>query len=111
MWNGVHVQDLVDLYFILMDDALSPTPKAPAGKDGFYLCATDTYQWKELAGEVGKRLHARGVLPIAEPRTVTDEEELDVFGAWSGFAYASNCEHQSFPFDLSHSIDSPIKGR
>ncbi|KAJ7226910.1 hypothetical protein GGX14DRAFT_348171 [Mycena pura] len=27
MWNGVHVQDLVDLFLILMDGALTGTPK------------------------------------------------------------------------------------
>ncbi|KAL0580402.1 hypothetical protein V5O48_001647 [Marasmius crinis-equi] len=90
LWNGVHVQDLVDLYMILMEDALSSSPKAPTGAEGYYLCATDNYQWKELAAEVGKRLHAKGVIPTPEPRPVTAEEELAVFGAWSGFAYASN---------------------
>ncbi|EEB91684.1 hypothetical protein MPER_09923, partial [Moniliophthora perniciosa FA553] len=90
LWNGVHVQDLVDLYFILLEDALSENPKAPTGAEGYYLCATDSYQWKQLAGEVGKRLHAKGVISSPEPRQVTEEQELDVFGAWSGFAYASN---------------------
>lgn len=90
MWNGVHVQDLVDLYMMLMEDGLSGSPKAPTGAEGYYFCATDTYQWKELAAEVGKRLHAKGAISTPEARTVTAEEEADVFGAWSGFAYASN---------------------
>ncbi|KAF9042759.1 NAD(P)-binding protein [Hymenopellis radicata] len=91
MWNGVHVQDLVDLYIIIMEDALSESPKAPTGDEGYYLCATDTYQWKELAVEIGKRLYAKGVIDTPEPYSVTDaKEELDIFGRWSEFAYASN---------------------
>ncbi|KAL0072021.1 hypothetical protein AAF712_000944 [Marasmius tenuissimus] len=90
LWNGVHVQDLIDLYMVLLEDARSENPKAPTGAEGYYFCATDSYQWKQLAEEVGKRLHAKGVIPTPEARPVTAEEELDVFGAWSGFAYASN---------------------
>ncbi|KAK1236185.1 hypothetical protein PQX77_000561 [Marasmius sp. AFHP31] len=90
LWNGVHVQDLINLYMVLLEDALSANPKAPTGAEGYYFCATDSYQWKQLAEEVGKRLHAKGVIPTPEARPVTAEEELDVFGAWSGFAYASN---------------------
>ena len=97
LWNGVHVQDLVDLYFILLEDALSENPKAPTGAEGYYFCATDSYQWKQIAEEVGKRLHAKGVIPTPEARPVTAEEEADVFGAWSGFAYASNCKSPTRP--------------
>ncbi len=92
MWNGVHVQDLVDLYLILMDDALSCYPLALSASEGYYFCATNTYQWKHLAAEVGSRLHALGAIAHPAPRQVSAEEEGDVFGAWSGFAYASNCE-------------------
>ncbi|KAJ7226904.1 hypothetical protein GGX14DRAFT_530826 [Mycena pura] len=90
MWNGVHVQDLVDLFLILMDDALTGTPKASTGLECFYFCATDTYSWKQLASEIGKRLHARGVIAKAEPRELLPNEEEEVLGAWSGFAYGSN---------------------
>ncbi|KAJ7461155.1 hypothetical protein FB451DRAFT_1096097 [Mycena latifolia] len=90
MWNGVHVKDLVDLYFILLDDALSRIPKAPTGLECFYFCATDTYSWKELAAMIGRRLHAKGVIPTAEARALLPSEEAGVLGAWSGFAYGSN---------------------
>ncbi|KAK7443448.1 hypothetical protein VKT23_015621 [Stygiomarasmius scandens] len=90
LWNGVHVQDLVNLFMTILDDSLSPSPKAPTGKEGYYFCATDEYQWKELAAEVGKCLHAEGVITTPEPKPVTEEEELVIFGPWSGYAYASN---------------------
>jgi hypothetical protein len=35
MWNGVHVQDLTDLYFVLIDDALTGNLTAPTGLDCF----------------------------------------------------------------------------
>ncbi|KAK7058924.1 hypothetical protein VNI00_001548 [Paramarasmius palmivorus] len=90
LWNGVHIQNLVDLYMILLDDALLSSPQAPTGAEGYYFCATDSFQWKELAGEIGKQLFKRGVIGTPEPRMVSREEEVDVFGKWSGYAYASN---------------------
>ncbi|RDB31114.1 Uncharacterized protein C2A9.02 [Hypsizygus marmoreus] len=90
LWNGVHVQDLTNLILLLLDDALSATPKAPNGGDGFYFCATDSYQWKQLAQEIGTRLHALGVIPTAETRSFTEKEASDVLGTWAGFAYGTN---------------------
>ncbi|KAJ7255639.1 hypothetical protein C8J57DRAFT_598416 [Mycena rebaudengoi] len=90
MWNGVHVQDLADLYFVLIDDALTGNLTAPTGLDCFYFCATDTYQWKQLAAEIGKKLHAKGAIPTAEARALSESEEGEILGAWSGFAYGSN---------------------
>ncbi|KAF7293889.1 hypothetical protein HMN09_01185000 [Mycena chlorophos] len=101
MWNGVHVQDLVNLYFVLLDDALSGSPKAKTGLDCFYFCATDEYQWLELATELGKRLHAKGAIPTPEPRTLKPEEVDGALGAWSDFAYGSNSRSVSGKaFDL-----------
>ncbi|KAJ6550982.1 hypothetical protein DFH09DRAFT_1039023 [Mycena vulgaris] len=90
MWNGVNIQDLVDLYFILIDDALSGSPKAPTGLECFYFCATDTYSWKDLAEAIGQRLHAKGVIPTSQARALLPTEEEGVLGTWSGFAYGSN---------------------
>ncbi|KAJ7930872.1 hypothetical protein B0H13DRAFT_876111 [Mycena leptocephala] len=95
MWNGVHIQDLVDLFFILIDDALTGNPKASTGLECFYFCATDNYSWKQLANEIGQRLHARGVIPTAEARALLPNEEEEVLGAWSGFAYGSNSRSKS----------------
>ncbi|KAJ7834251.1 hypothetical protein B0H14DRAFT_2363888 [Mycena olivaceomarginata] len=90
LWNGVHVQDLVDLCLILADDALSGNPKASTGLECFYLCATDTYSWKQLANEIGRCLYAKGVIATAEARALLPSEEEEVLGTWSGFAYGSN---------------------
>ncbi|KAG6907040.1 hypothetical protein DXG01_010811 [Tephrocybe rancida] len=89
-WNGVHVQDLTNLYLILLDDALSANPVAPHGGEGFFFCPTDSYYWKQLAQEIGTRLHAQGAIPTAETRTYTDAEAVDALGTWAGFAYGSN---------------------
>jgi len=90
LWNAVHIQDLTDLVLLLLDDALSATPKAPNGSEGFYFCATDSFQWKQLAQEIGTRLHANGAIPTAETRSFTDQEATDALGSWAAFAYGSN---------------------
>lgn len=58
------------------------------------LCATDTYSWKQLANEIGRRLYAKGVIATAEARALLPSEEEEVLGTWSGFAYGSNCGSQ-----------------
>ncbi|KAG6841359.1 hypothetical protein C0991_011902 [Blastosporella zonata] len=85
-WNGVHVQDLTNVYLILLDDALSANPVAPHGADGFYFCPTD----RQFAQEIGTRLHSHGAIPTAEVRTFTEAEAIDALGTWAGFAYGSN---------------------
>ncbi|KNZ81128.1 hypothetical protein J132_03120 [Termitomyces sp. J132] len=89
-WNGVHVQDLTNLYLILLDDALSANPKAPHGADGFYFCPTDSFEWKQLAHEIGTRLHGEGAIFTAETRPFATEEVEDALGTWAAFAYGSN---------------------
>ncbi|KAG6867983.1 hypothetical protein C0993_008667, partial [Termitomyces sp. T159_Od127] len=89
-WNAVHVQDLTNLYLILLDDALSANPKAPHGADGFYFCPTDSFEWKQLAHEIGTRLYKEGVILTAEVRPFTTEEVEDALGSWAAFAYGSN---------------------
>ncbi|KAJ7100942.1 hypothetical protein B0H15DRAFT_1018211 [Mycena belliarum] len=90
LWNAVHVQDLADLCLLLLDDALGGAPEAATGKECFYLCATDSFSWAQLAAEIGARLHARSALPTAAARALLPSEEAEVLGAWSGFAYGSN---------------------
>ncbi|KAJ7035983.1 hypothetical protein C8F04DRAFT_1036897 [Mycena alexandri] len=90
MWNGVHVQDLVDLFLLLIDDALTGKPQAPTGLECFYFCATDTYSWNQLASTIGQQLHAKGKISTPEARPLQPDEEQEVLGEWSGFAYGSN---------------------
>ncbi|KAG6812161.1 hypothetical protein H0H92_004092 [Tricholoma furcatifolium] len=98
-WNGVHVQDLTDLYLILLDDALSANPVAPHGAEGFYFCSTDSYEWKQFAQEIATRLYAHGAIPTSETRSFTDAEATEALGTWAGFAYGSNSRsiaHKAF---------------
>ncbi|KAJ7763048.1 hypothetical protein B0H16DRAFT_1661807 [Mycena metata] len=90
MWNGVHVQDLVDLFSLLIDDALTGKPQAPTGLECFYFCATDTYAWNQLASAIGQKLHAKGKISTPEARALLPDEEKEVLGEWSAFAYGSN---------------------
>ncbi|KAF5384277.1 hypothetical protein D9615_003295 [Tricholomella constricta] len=105
LWNAVHVQDLTNLVLLLLDDALSSAPKAPNGGEGFYFCGwqaapgrdqllkrlvTISFQWKQLAQEIGNRLHSHGALPTAETRSFTEQEAGDALGTWAAFAYGSN---------------------
>ncbi|KAG6860706.1 hypothetical protein C0995_008291 [Termitomyces sp. Mi166 len=89
-WNAVHVQDLIDLYLIILDDALSANPRAPRSANGFYFCPTDSYEWKQLAHEIGTRLYGEGAIPTADTRSFTAEEVEDALGTWGAFAYGSN---------------------
>ncbi|KAG6890491.1 hypothetical protein C0992_000983 [Termitomyces sp. T32_za158] len=48
------------------------------------------FEWKQLAHEIGSRLHREGVILTAETRPFTTEEVEDALGSWAAFAYGAN---------------------
>jgi nucleoside-diphosphate-sugar epimerase len=72
IWDYVHIADLVVLFEILLDKAISGE-SIPSGKQGIYFSGTGRYSWRELAEFVGKAGVEIGALKSAEPKEVTLE--------------------------------------
>lgn len=89
----VHVLDLASLYELVLLDHLSNTHALPAGTRSFLFSETGSYQWKEVAqniGGVGKEL---GVLRTDNVKGVTLKEAADIWSVpehWCELGFAGN---------------------
>jgi nucleoside-diphosphate-sugar epimerase len=94
VWSHVHVEDLADFYFVLLEKAL--LGQACIGKNGWYFCETGDHFIKDLVELIGKELHARKLIPNAEPVTVKTEEVEALYGGpYVWMAISSNSRSRS----------------
>jgi nucleoside-diphosphate-sugar epimerase len=65
VWPNVHVADLAELYLLILTGALKDT--APKGEAGLYYPASEHFVWSTVSHQIGKVLHARGLIqnPVA----------------------------------------------
>ncbi|KAG8989178.1 hypothetical protein FRB93_003739 [Tulasnella sp. JGI-2019a] len=73
VWDSVHIDDLVDLYHLVLKQALVPTPIKSA-YERFYWGSSASFQWDALTKEIAIRLHKKGLLPTAEVKEVSLED-------------------------------------
>ncbi|KAG8992744.1 hypothetical protein FRB94_011370 [Tulasnella sp. JGI-2019a] len=73
VWDSVHIDDLVDLYHLVLKQALAPTPIKSA-YERFYWGSSASFQWDTLTKEIAIRLHKKGLLPTAEVKEVPVED-------------------------------------
>ena len=51
----------------------------------------NSFEWKQLAYEIGTRLHREGAILTAETRPFATEDVEEALGTLAAFAYGSNC--------------------
>jgi nucleoside-diphosphate-sugar epimerase len=89
-WSNVHVDDVADLFIILLNKLLKGELK---GDDqGYYFAENGEHAWGEIYQEIGNVLHKKGIAQDASVREAnTDEEIKDAFGFVEAVYYiASN---------------------
>jgi len=97
IWNHVHIEDLVQLYELILHKVISGE-SIPEGKKGFYFSATSEHSWWELTDIIAKAGHREGVSKPAGPRQVNLEEGAkrlakgDIQLAELAFASNSRCK-------------------
>ncbi|KAG9021442.1 hypothetical protein FRB95_002126 [Tulasnella sp. JGI-2019a] len=73
VWDSVHIDDIVDLYFLVIKQALAPSPIKSA-YERFYWGSSASFQWDALIKEIAVRLHKKGLLSTAEVKKVSLED-------------------------------------
>ncbi|KAJ4129130.1 hypothetical protein NW768_007663 [Fusarium equiseti] len=68
-----HVLDLID-FLIMISDVAAQGPAEGTQYSRYYMIETSRVAWKDLATQLAKAMHARGILPSAEPKNVPFEE-------------------------------------
>jgi len=87
-WSHVHIEDLADFYFLLLEEAL--LGKASTGKDGFYFVESGEDYRKDITSKIGEELFKRHLIKQAEPVEYKLDELETYFGGWD-WTISSNC--------------------
>ncbi|PVF99350.1 NAD(P)-binding protein [Serendipita vermifera] len=77
-WNHVHIEDLVDLYVLVLKLATSELEPAAATDcyTRFFWGSVGTHKWGDIAREIGKILHAKGTVGTPEAKSIPPRPEL-----------------------------------
>ncbi|KAG8925852.1 hypothetical protein FRC00_003543 [Tulasnella sp. 408] len=75
VWNSVHIDDLADLYGLVLDHALSGKDKSTDPFERFYWGSGDEYVWGDITRELARLLYARGVIHSETLKIIKIEEE------------------------------------
>lgn len=80
-WNNVHVEDLMDLYVLVLDQALksastasSNLEKPVSGYSRFFWGSVGTHSWGEVSRGLAVHLYKRGLLDTDQVKSVTIDE-------------------------------------
>jgi len=74
----VHVEDLAELYVLLVEDAVAGGKRADWGKDAFFFCEKGEVSAKETSTALGKILTNKGLITSAEPKQLDPEEAMSM---------------------------------
>jgi len=85
VWNNVHIDDLMQLYVLVLDRAIavnttndesvSLNRPTPTSYGRFYFGSVGTHVWGEINKDIAVRLHKRGLVETDEVKSVTVEEQ------------------------------------
>jgi nucleoside-diphosphate-sugar epimerase len=91
VWPLVHIEDLANLYILLLDTVLSDQDVGH-GWNGVYVPARDHCMFKELSERVGQALVKLGKISEANPDSWSEEE---IFKFWDGVSSCWCCHLKS----------------
>ncbi|OAA56798.1 NAD(P)-binding domain protein [Cordyceps fumosorosea ARSEF 2679] len=82
--SWIHVDDVVNVYLKLVEAAAAGGGNAVWGKEGYYFATTQELSQLDLAKAAGEILHKHGLIPAAEPKSlsVADVREMRGGSSW-----------------------------
>lgn len=78
-WDHVHIEDLVELYEIILSKVLAGED-IPSNKQGLYFNETGDHSWREISERIAKEGVALGYLKSDEVKELTLEEASKKIG-------------------------------
>ncbi|KAI0327641.1 NAD-P-binding protein [Cubamyces sp. BRFM 1775] len=81
IWPDVHIDDVADLYVLLLDAVLRDPTTVGHGWEGFYFGENGEHSWYEVQRAIGEALVRRGISEDPEPTPFTMEELVKYFGS------------------------------
>jgi nucleoside-diphosphate-sugar epimerase len=71
-----HIDDVVDIFILLIDEALKDGGRAQWGKEGFYFAVSGEVRWKDAAQAIRKLGNQQGWLEESVETVSWDKEKL-----------------------------------
>ncbi|KII89892.1 hypothetical protein PLICRDRAFT_40076 [Plicaturopsis crispa FD-325 SS-3] len=81
LWPNVHIDDVADLYIVLLDSVLSGTDAAAHGHEGYYFGENGEHKLYDVSAAVAKALFELGKGKSTEPTTFSEDELQKYFGS------------------------------
>ncbi|KAF9479340.1 NAD(P)-binding protein [Pholiota conissans] len=92
-WSAVDVNDTADLFIVIFDAAISNSPAAGHGTEGYYFAENFEYTGFEAAKTISEKLFELGIASSPEPNTFTQDELDKNFGSfWTVLATNSRAK-------------------
>ncbi|KAG8849565.1 hypothetical protein FRB96_000715 [Tulasnella sp. 330] len=79
-WNNVHIDDLMDLYTLVLDLALSDTRIPNSSYARFFWGSAHTHVWGEVAKDLAVFMYRKGLVDSDEVKSVTVSEYPELIG-------------------------------
>ncbi|KZV99407.1 hypothetical protein EXIGLDRAFT_605845 [Exidia glandulosa HHB12029] len=87
-WDNVHIDDLLDLYELVIANGLRSSADTrtlkPSPHTKFFLVSSGKHTWGELTSVVAQALYERGVIPTAQTRGASYVESIKLH-PWAMF--------------------------
>jgi nucleoside-diphosphate-sugar epimerase len=75
VWNHVHIEDLADLYTLMVRDILENSgQKVPSGKKGIMFSGNGKHTWSEFTTDQARACYAEGLIPSQDVDHVSLDE-------------------------------------
>ncbi|KAL2025683.1 hypothetical protein VTO58DRAFT_103909 [Aureobasidium pullulans] len=103
VWSNVHIEDLMDLYEIIIQK-VAGKDDIPNGRRGIYFASTAVASWREIAEKIGVVCKAQGKLSTEHVKSISLEDAAEKWTAgslqYAEVAYSSNARTRSVEVDF-----------
>ncbi|KAI0789836.1 hypothetical protein C8Q75DRAFT_762663 [Abortiporus biennis] len=90
-WANVNIDDVADLYIVILNALLTNPDSVGHGREGYYFGENGEHTWYELCKEISKALYELGRGKIPEPTAFTTDELVKYFGSeMFGYFFGTN---------------------
>lgn len=78
VWNNVHIRDLTELYALVLEHALSGKNNGKS-YENFFWGSVGEHAWGDVTQALAQKLHTKGLVDSNTPRSVSLDEEPDLY--------------------------------
>ncbi|KAH9918381.1 NAD(P)-binding protein [Epithele typhae] len=95
IWDNVHVEDLADLFAIILRRMLSDPASLAHGREGYFFAENGEHLWRELSARVADVLYALGAIDSPELLKFETEDGIGEFAKNEPYVFANGTNARS----------------